>query len=85
MQDRHTSRQLQIGHVERRTELHTSEVDFQELWQIFWQAADIEVRHHMTDDAGTEFDRRRNVGIDEMQRNPNVNFFVRIDALEIRM
>lgn len=83
MHGHHACRQFQIGDVERGVDLHLGQIDFHEGRKIFWQAADIDLIHHVSDNAAGKLDRRRNFSIREVQWHFHVNLLVRIHTLEV--
>ena len=81
--DRHARRQLERRHVERVADVELRQVDLDELRQVLRQARDVELGHHVADDRAVDLHRRRDLGVDEVQRHLHVDLAVLVDALEV--
>ena len=81
--ERDARRQLQRRYVDRVADVERSEIDLDEFGQVLRQARDVELVQHVRDDRAGELDRRRRLGIGEMQRDFHVDLAVLVDALEV--
>ena len=59
------------------------QVDLDEFRQVVRQALDLELVHHVRDDAAAGLHAGRDLRVHEVQRHVHVDLLVRVDALEV--
>ncbi len=75
--------QHNVRHVQGLAGNDVGQVNSNELWQVSWQAGDIQFNSNVADDCCVQFNGWGNVSVNEMQRHFNVDLLVRINTLEI--
>src|SRR5690606_5576232 len=60
-------------------------IDFDELWQVFCQAAYVRFSHDVGNDTAAQFHAWSNFSIDEVQWHLHVDLLSRTDTLEVDM